>query len=94
LGTTTRLTRPSSKARRTRLRSLDLQTITVRYHDTDCGLAMPHQIGRHVHPMAKVAPQNGITDRHRLSGSPRGPTPRGQWRTDRLRPTQRTANPG
>ncbi len=33
----------------------DLESITVRYMDTDFGLAVPQRIGRHVHPMAKVA---------------------------------------
>jgi putative transposase len=33
----------------------DLAQITVRYMDTDFGLAVPQRIGRHVHPMAKVA---------------------------------------
>ena len=37
----------------------DLGSITVRYHDTDFGLAVPQKIGRHVHPMAKVAPPAG-----------------------------------
>ena len=34
----------------------DLESITVRYMDTDFGLAVPQRIGRHVHPLAKVAP--------------------------------------
>jgi putative transposase len=38
----------------------DLERITVRYNDTDFGLAVPHKIGRHVHPMAKVTPQPGL----------------------------------
>lgn len=42
----------------------DLERITVRYQDTDFGLAVPQKIGRHVHPMAKVAqpvgPPTGI----------------------------------
>ncbi|OYV64233.1 MAG: hypothetical protein B7X07_06945 [Actinobacteria bacterium 21-64-8] len=61
----------------------DLERITVRYHDTDFGLAVPHKIGRHVHPMAKVAPPAGpptgidylglIEARHRGAvGSPIG----------------------
>ena len=37
----------------------DLERISVRYHDTDFGLAVPHKIHRHVHPMAKVAPPAG-----------------------------------
>lgn len=37
----------------------DLERISVRYHDTDFGLAVPRKIGRHVHPMAKVAPAPG-----------------------------------
>jgi putative transposase len=37
----------------------DLERIAVRYHDTDFGLAIPHKIHRHVHPMAKVAPPVG-----------------------------------
>ena len=37
----------------------DLERISVRYHDTDFGIAVPHKIGRHVHPMAKVAPPAG-----------------------------------
>jgi putative transposase len=37
----------------------DLATITVRYHDIDFGLVVPHKIGRHVHPMAKPASQSG-----------------------------------
>jgi putative transposase len=32
-----------------------LEHITVRYMDTDFGLAVPQRIGRHVHPMAKPA---------------------------------------
>ncbi|MDA8398323.1 MAG: DDE-type integrase/transposase/recombinase [Actinomycetota bacterium] len=42
----------------------DLERITVRYNGTDFGLAVPHKIGRHVHPMAKAAvepaPPTGI----------------------------------
>jgi len=34
----------------------DLEQITVRYLDSDFGLAVPQKIGRHVHPMAKPAP--------------------------------------
>ena len=37
----------------------DLGSIRVRYHDADFGLAVPQKIGRHVHPMAKVAPPVG-----------------------------------
>ena len=37
----------------------DLESITVRYHDTDFGLAVPQRIGRHVHPMTKLAPTAG-----------------------------------
>jgi putative transposase len=33
----------------------DLESITVRYMDTDFGLAVPQRIGRHVHPLAKPA---------------------------------------
>ena len=33
----------------------DLESITVRYMDTDFGLAVPQKIGRHVHPLAKPA---------------------------------------
>ena len=61
----------------------DLESISVRYHDTNFGLAVPHKIGRHVHPMAKVAPAPGpptgidylglIEARHRGAvGSPIG----------------------
>jgi putative transposase len=61
----------------------DLERISVRYHDTDFGLAVPHKIHRHVHPMAKVAPPTGpptgidylglIEARHRGAvGSPIG----------------------
>jgi putative transposase len=61
----------------------DLERISVRYHDTDFGLAVPHKIHRHVHPMAKVAPPTGpptgidylglIEPRHRGAvGSPIG----------------------
>ena len=61
----------------------DLERISVRYHDTDFGLAVPHKIHRHVHPMAKVAPVVGpptgidylglIEARHRGAvGSPIG----------------------
>ena len=61
----------------------DLGSISVRYHDTDFGLAVPHKINRHVHPMAKVAPHAGpptgidylglIEARHRGAvGSPIG----------------------
>ena len=35
----------------------DLERITVRYLDTDFGLAVPQRIGRHVHPMAAKAPE-------------------------------------
>ena len=31
----------------------DLEKITVRYMDSDFGIAVPQRIGRHVHPMAK-----------------------------------------
>lgn len=37
----------------------DLERITVRYLDTDFGLAVPQKIGRHVHPMAAKAPEPG-----------------------------------
>jgi putative transposase len=37
----------------------DLERITVRYMDTDFGLAVPQKIGRHVHPMAAKAPEPG-----------------------------------
>jgi len=37
----------------------DLERISVRYLDTDFGLAVPQKISRHVHPMAKVAPPPG-----------------------------------
>ncbi|HEY5274116.1 MAG TPA: DDE-type integrase/transposase/recombinase [Acidimicrobiales bacterium] len=37
----------------------DLEKITVRYMDTDFGLAVPQRIGRHVHPMANTAPARG-----------------------------------
>lgn len=45
---------------------LDLTTLSVRYQDRDIGAAVPHQIGRHVHPAAKPetspnpAPVTGI----------------------------------
>ncbi len=61
----------------------DLERITVRYHDSDFGRAVPQKIGRHVHPMAKVAPPVGpptgiysralIAARHRsATGAPIG----------------------
>ena len=50
----------------------DLEQITVRYMDTDFGLAVPQKIGRHVHPMAKQAPEAGGADRHRLPRDRRG----------------------
>jgi len=61
----------------------DLERITVRYLDNDFGLAVPQKIGRHVHPMAKVAPPLGpptgidylglIEARHRsATGAPIG----------------------
>lgn len=61
----------------------DLERITVRYLDTDFGLAVPHKIARHVHPMAKVPPEVGaptgidylglIEARHRgATGAPIG----------------------
>jgi len=44
----------------------DLTELSVRYQDRDMGAAIPHQIGRHVHPSAKPetgpdpAPATGI----------------------------------
>ncbi|MEP6813941.1 MAG: DDE-type integrase/transposase/recombinase [Marmoricola sp.] len=44
----------------------DLTCLSVRYAERDMGIAVPHQIGRHVHPAAKtdtspyLAPQTGI----------------------------------
>jgi putative transposase len=35
----------------------DLERISVRYNDTDFGLAIPQKIGRHTHPMAKPTPE-------------------------------------
>lgn len=39
----------------------DLEEVTVRYMDTDFGKAVPHKIGRHTHPMARLAPEPGPT---------------------------------
>jgi putative transposase len=35
----------------------DLERISVRYNDTDFGLAIPQKIGRHTHPMVKATPE-------------------------------------
>jgi putative transposase len=69
----------------------DLTTLEVRYQGRPMGIAVPHRIGRHVHPDARPRPATttGLADRDRLPRTGRCPAPRRARRPDQLhRPTR------